>query len=217
MTVSTELEFKNYYVEKLYMTANVETGIIMNRSGRRMIALTNDFLLGLHRALEKECGDRVEKVLHHCGRKWGKNFGKGLDDAWSEFYQCPSKDFPLSFFQSLLMQEFGHNGWGVLDIDYTHSAKGVIAIGLQGAIMADITEQKLEYPADTLTGGIFAGMFTHFLARDVDSIQSQCKKMGGGNCKFLLSDPKRIQDVRSWNTTRKSHQEILDYLLSTQS
>lgn len=111
MIATTDLEFKNYYVEKLYMTANVETGVLVNRSGRRMIALTNDFLLGLHRALEKECGDRVEKVLYHCGRKWGRNFGKGLENAWSEFYQKPLQEFPLAFFQSLMVQEFGHNGF----------------------------------------------------------------------------------------------------------
>ncbi len=45
MTVSEQLDFKNYYVERLYMSANVETGVLTNRSGRRMLALTNDFLL----------------------------------------------------------------------------------------------------------------------------------------------------------------------------
>jgi predicted hydrocarbon binding protein len=217
MTASTEIEFKNYYIEKLYLTANVETGVIVNRSGRRMLALTNDFLLGLHRALEKECGDRVGQVLHNCGRKWGKNFGKCLDDAWSEFYQCPLQDFPLSFFQSLLVQEFGHNGWGILTIDYTHFAKGVIELGLEGAIMAEITKQDIDYPADILTGGIFAGMFTHFIGREIDGIQSQCSKQEGGESRFLLSDSKRIQNLRSWNTSRKTHQELLDYLLSIQS
>lgn len=217
MTVSPELEYKNYYVEKLYMKANVETGVIVNRSGRRMIALTNDFLLGLHRALQKECGDRVEQVLHHCGRKWGKNFGKCLDAAWSEFYQCPLQDFPLSFFQSLLVQEFGHNGWGVLEIDYTHFAKGVIGLGLVGAIMAEITEEKLEYPADLLTSGIFAGLFTHFVGKEIESVQTQCAKQGDGEARFLLSDPKRIEQLQKWNTPRKSHQELLDHLLSLQS
>ncbi len=111
MTVSEQLEFKNYYVERLYMSANVETGVLTNRSGRRMLALTNDFLLGLHRALAKECGDKVDQVLYRCGRKWGRNFGKGLADAWAEFYQCGFQEFPLAFFQSLLIQEFACNGW----------------------------------------------------------------------------------------------------------
>ena len=217
MQSSSEIEFRNYYVEKLYMTANVETGVLVNRSGRRMIALTNDFLLGLHRALEKECGDRVEAVLYHCGRKWGRNFGKGLEDAWSEFYAMPVQDFPLAFFQSLVIQEFGHNGWGVLAIDYYHFDRGVIDLSLEGAIMADITDGKLSYPADILTAGIIAGMFSHFIAKDVDCFQSQSEKDGFSSSRFLLSDPKRIDSLRSWKTSPKSHQEILDHLLTLQS
>ncbi|MFN7873883.1 MAG: hypothetical protein ACK5PB_01100 [Pirellula sp.] len=217
MPNSSEIEFKNYYVEKLYMTANVETGILVNRSGRRMIALTNDFLLGLHRALEKECGNRVEAVLYHCGRKWGRNFGKGLEDAWSEFYELPLKDFPLAFFQGLMIQEFGHNGWGVLFLDYEHFERGVIDLSLEGAIMADITEGAVTYPADTLTAGIIAGMFSHFIGRDVDCFQSQSEKDGFSCSRFLLSDPKRIETLRSWKTSPKSHQEILTHLLTLQS
>ena len=85
MSFPETLEFKNYYVEKQYMVANVETGVLTNRSGRRMLALTNDFLIGLHRALESECGERAGEVLYRCGKKWGKNFGKGLTAEWSRF------------------------------------------------------------------------------------------------------------------------------------
>jgi predicted hydrocarbon binding protein len=194
MPNSSEIELRNYYVEKLYMTANVETGVLVNRSG-----------------------DRVETVLHHCGRKWGRNFGKGLEDAWSEFYAIPLKEFPLAFFQSLVIQEFGHNGWGVLAIDYSHFDRGAIDLSLEGAIMADITEGKLSYPADSLTAGIIAGMFSHFIAKDLDCFQSQSEKDGFSSSRFLLSDPKRIESRRSWKTGPKSHQEIMDHLLTLQS
>ena len=190
------------------MTANVETGVLVNRSGRRMIALTNDFLLGLHRALEKECGDRVEAVLYHCGRKWGRNFGKGLEDAWSEFYAMPVKDFPLAFFQSLVIQEFGHNGWGVLAIDYYHFDRGVIDLSLEGAIMADITDGKLSYPADILTAGIIAGMFT--LSQKMSTASNRkvkrmdlaavdfCFPIQSESTRFVLGKPVRNHTKRFW-------------------
>jgi hypothetical protein len=100
------------------MTADVEAGILYNRSGRRVLALTNDFLIGLHRALEKECGEKSGHVLLNCGKRWGKNFAVGLDGEWSQFYGSPSSNFPMAMFHSLLIQEFGHNGWGVLSIDH---------------------------------------------------------------------------------------------------
>lgn len=216
MTVSEQLEFKNYYVERLYMSANVETGVLTNRSGRRMLALTNDFLLGLHRALAKECGDKVDEVLYRCGRKWGRNFGKGLADAWAEFYQCGFHEMPLAFFQSLLVQEFACNGWGILSVDYTHYQRGVIRLELDGAIMSEITSETVTYPIDNLTAGILAGMFSIFVARELDCIQTQDGQHANGISIFLMTDPARIQAVQG-NEALSTHQETLDFLLNTKN
>jgi predicted hydrocarbon binding protein len=93
MPIDLDLEFKDYYSEDAYMVADVETGVLYNRSGRRMLALTDDFLIGFHRAIEKECGSRTPEVLHTCGRRWGINFGTGLAAEWSEFYGRPFANF----------------------------------------------------------------------------------------------------------------------------
>ncbi len=216
MTVSEQLDFKNYYVERLYMSANVETGVLTNRSGRRMLALTNDFLLGLHRALAKECGDRVSDVLYRCGRKWGRNFGKGLADAWSEFYECTFQDFPLAFFQSLLSQEFACNGWGLLAVDYGHYQRGVLQLELDGAIMSEITSQEVSYPIDNLTAGILAGMFSIFVGRDLDCTQTQDGKHAEGVSIFLMSDPSRIQQLNTASQL-STHQDKLAFLLNSKN
>ncbi|MCC6511504.1 MAG: hypothetical protein IT423_20560 [Pirellulaceae bacterium] len=215
MSISGELEYKSYYVERIYLSANVETGVLTNRSGRRMLALTNDFLLGLHRALEAECGDRVDQVLHHCGRKWGKNFGNGLSSAWAEFYETPFPEFPLAFFQSLLIQEFAHNGWGVLALDYSHFAKGVIDVTLQGAIMSEIATTDVSYAADALTAGILSGLFSHFVEKELECLQTQVGRQHAGESRFLISEPLRIQELRSWGTAGKTHQQSLEYLLNS--
>lgn len=216
MAVSEQLEFKNYYVERLYMSANVETGVLTNRSGRRMLALTNDFLLGLHRALVKECGDKVDGVLYRCGRKWGRNFGKGLTAAWSEFYECSFQEFPLAFFQSLLMQEFASNGWGLLEISYEHHERGVLQLELNGAIMSEITLEEVTYPIDNLTAGILAGMFSIFVGRELDCVQTQDGKQADGTSIFLMSDPLRVQSLQA-SSGLSTHQEKMDFLLNTKN
>ncbi len=215
MALSETLEFKNYYVEKLYMVANVETGVLTNRSGRRMLALTNDFLHGLHRALEAECGDKVGEVLYRCGKKWGQNFGQGLADEWSAFYSCTFADFPIAFVQSLLMQEFASNGWGLLDFDYQHYAKGLMQLSIQGAIMSDITDKEVNYPVDILTAGILAGIFTKLLGCDLDCVQSRIGKLNSAASLFLLSSVARIEKLRGNANQLTTHEQILDYLLNT--
>lgn len=214
MTVDVNLEFRDYYQEELYMTADVETGVLYNRAGRRMLALTDDFLIGLHRALEKECGERAGLVIHRCGRKWGYNFGTGLAAEWSEFYGTPFGNFPLAMFQSLLIQEFAHNGWGQLEMHYELLEQGIVWLALQGAIMAAIRADVRDTKADILTAGIIGGMYSSFLGRELDCLQSQSEAEGFPESRFVISDASRIDQLRSQIQAGDSHESILGRLKS---
>jgi len=212
---SETIPFESYYNEEVYMTADVEAGILYNRSGRRVLALTNDFLIGLHRALEKECGDKSGHVLLNCGKRWGKNFAVGLDGEWSQFYGSPSSDFPMAMFHSLLIQEFGHNGWGVLTIDYQHVNSGIVSISLVGAIMAEIMPDSSSQPADLLTAGIFAGILSHFMSRELNCVQSQCAKNGFTQSRFVVASSNRIESITKSITSDTCHDAILKLLLDS--
>lgn len=212
---SETIPFDNYYTEELYMTADVETGILYNRSGRRMLALTNDFLIGLHRALANECGDRCGDVLLHCGKRWGSDFAMGLDGEWTEFYGTPTSEFPMAMFHSLLTQEFGHNGWGLLSIDYHSIENGIISLSLEGAIMAEIMPGESNEPADLLTAGIFGGMFSHFMRKDLACVQSQSVGKANQLSRFLVASSRRIAMIKSSVSSKASHDEVLSTLLAT--
>lgn len=214
MSIELDLDFRNYYEEELYMTADVETGVLYNRSGRRMLALTDDFLIGLHKALEKECGDKASQVLHTCGRRWGGNFGEGLAAEWSDFYGHSFREFPLALFQSLLQQEFAHNGWGVLDLHYEYFGQGVIWLSLQGAVMAAIRKDGPTRQADALTAGILGGMYTYFLGREVDCIQTQSEVEGQAESRFVISSSNRIQQLREQLSGTEDHDTVLEKLLA---
>ncbi len=215
MAVEIDLEFKDYYQEELYMIADVETGVLYNRSGRRMLALTDDFLIGLHRALEKECGDEAAAVIHACGRKWGRKFGEGLTAEWSEFYGHSFREFPLALFQSLLIQEFAHNGWGILDLHYEHFEKGLVWLSLRGAIMAAIRPDAGDTMADILTAGILGGMYSYFLNREVDCLQSQSEANGCEESRFVISSQERIEQVRGKIDASTGHDQIVALLVDS--
>lgn len=215
MSVDIELDFKDYYQEELYMIADVETGVLYNRSGRRMLALTDDFLIGLHRALEKECGEDAPSIIQRCGRKWGRNFGEGLAAEWSEFYGQSFREFPMALFQSLLIQEFAHNGWGILNLNYEHFGKGVIELSLQGAIMAAIRSDSNDKMTDILTAGILGGMYSYFLDRDIDCLQTQSESQGCDDSRFLISSRERIAKVQQQIEPSADHQALLDQLLAS--
>ncbi len=209
MTASTIPHFDNYYNEAVYMTSDVETGVLFNRSGKRMLALTNDFLLGLHRALESECGERAALVLRRCGKRWGKDFAEGLDDAWSEFYGHPAREFPLALFQSLLIQEFAHNGWGILEVDYDLIDDGIVQLTLCGAIMAEIDAQEHSYHADVLTSGILASIFSHFLGRELECLQIASIRGDSSIARFVLADPQRLEKVESLTASGTTAEDVI--------
>lgn len=215
MAIDLELDFRNYYEEELYMTADVETGVLYNRSGRRMLALTDDFLLGLHKALEKECGERAHEVLRACGRRWGMNFGEGLTAEWSDFYGHSFREFPMALFQSLLVQEFAHNGWGVLDLHYEHFNKGVIWLSLRGAVMAAVRRDVTDREADVLTAGILGGMYTYFLGREVGCLQTHCERGETPVSRFVISSLERIESLRGRIEPSDDHESLLAKLLET--
>lgn len=214
---SETIPFNSYYDEELYMTADVEAGILYNRAGRRMLALTNDFLIGLHRALDTECGENAGKVLLNCGKRWGKNFASGLDGEWSQFYGSPSREFPFAMFHSLLVQEFGHNGWGILSIDYQHLNFGIVVVSLSGAIMAEILEDDSSQPADLLTAGIFAGIFSHFMSRDLGCIQTDCTRKGDDQSRFIITTSDRLNGIKCPEGVSATHQQILSQLIASAS
>lgn len=200
------------------MTADIETGVLYNRAGRRMLALTDDFLIGLHRALEKECGERAPKVLYTCGKRWGTNFAVGLGQEWSEFYAAPIADFPLAMLESLIIQEFGHNGWGLLEFDYQNWDRGVLMLSLQGAIMAALLGDSSVGPADILTAGIFAGMFSHFMNETLGCLQSESTANQKSANRFLLTAEPRINALgeSAWSGS-EAHASIVSKLLETKS
>jgi uncharacterized protein len=209
-----DLAFNDYYAEELYMSADVETGVLYNRAGRRMLALTDDFLIGLHRALEKECAGRASEVMYACGKKWGKNFAVGLGQEWAEFYAADISDFPLAMLESLIVQEFGHNGWGILEFDYQYWDQGVLQLHLDGAIMAELLGDQSSGPADIMTAGILAGMFTHFMNAPLGCVQSESTAQGGNRNRFVLSADQRFDSsVRNAKLTAGSHAEIIKQLV----
>jgi predicted hydrocarbon binding protein len=215
MPIDLDLEFKDYYSEDAYMVADVETGVLYNRSGRRMLALTDDFLIGFHRAIEKECGARTPAVLHTCGRRWGNNFGTGLAAEWSEFYGRSFREFPTALFQSLLIQEFANNGWGLLELNYEHYRAGIIVVSLKGAIMSAINANESSGMADLLTAGILAGMYSYFLGRELDCMQTQGASLEFDVSRFVISSAPRISKLRLLDPSKMHHDELVGALIKT--
>ncbi len=213
-TIGSLLTPGNYFSERQFLKTDPDTGVARTRSGTRIIALSRDFLIGVHFALVKECGAAAEQVLHSCGRRWGQSFAQRFEQELSDFYQESMQEFPMAMFEACLAEAFSHHGWGRLQLDFHHYDKGIFVAEMTGAIFADLVGSS-ERPVDSLLAGILAGIFTHFSGQELDCIQSACVACGAETSKFLISLHQRIEQIREAQKAGASHDELFRQLEET--
>jgi predicted hydrocarbon binding protein len=198
----------NYYAEGSYAQTDVKKGVTRNRSGARIITLSADFLLGLHKGITDECGPAAESVLKNCGIRWGTAFAKRFETELSTFHGRAVTEFPLAEFQACLVECFSHHGWGKLTIDPSFSDRGLIVVVVEAAIMAALLGRAVK-PVDTLMAGTLAGFFRHFSGEDLDCIQTQCSACKAKDSRFVIGLTSRLAPAADMVAKGLSHGEVL--------
>ena len=214
---STEIKPRtNLFSERGYLRTDVARGVIHTRSGTRICVLTSDFLLGFRRAIEHECGEASDEVLKQCGIRWGTQFGKRLTGALEQHYGTSLEDFSVGTLFACLSEAFSHHGLGTLTIDASLYPQGLISVSLDGAVYAELLG-KSEHPADCLTAGMLAGLFSVLCREQLDCLQTECVATGGTTGRFVIGLDKRLATAIGLVQQRKPHAEVLEYLAETRT
>ena len=208
--VPDALSFCNYYNDD-YLETDVRSGVTTNRAGTRLLALSSDFLLGLHQALSTECGEAASTVFRTCGRTWGRQFGVKFERELTQFYGRPMREFPVALFEACLKEAFSRHGWGRVEIDYGHHEHGFIIVDLPDCIYADLLGKQAT-EGDPLMAGLLAGLFSHLSCQNLDAVQTMSKTRGETNNRFLLTLPSRVQSAQRLLEQGKKHDEIVTAL-----
>lgn len=214
MSVETEksMTFRpNYFAEGDYLSTDVRKGVMRNRAGTRMLALTDDFLRGLWNALDTECGPAAATVLKSCGKRWGRNYAKRFSRELEDYYQRPVREFPLPMFETYLTEAFAHHGWGKLKLDYSRYHQGIIVLSFVEAVYGSLVG-KSTGPVDHLLSGVLAGMFAELTGEELDCLQTACISTGEPESRFIVSLGSRIKKVADRPAQGKDHAAILQEL-----
>jgi predicted hydrocarbon binding protein len=204
----------NYFAEANCFHTNVRRGVTHNRSGTRIIALSEDFLRGLRAAVIDECGPAADTVFRTCGRRYGELFAKRFEKEMTEFYGQKPHDFIFALFNACLVELFNHHGWGLLRMDFSRHDRGVVIITLDNAIMADLIRQA-ERPTDTLFAGIFAGFFSYLSGQELDCVQTACKAKGDPTSRFVVGLAPRLKTALEGVAQGLSHDALLPQILDS--
>ncbi|MCS6852883.1 MAG: hypothetical protein NZ700_17120 [Gemmataceae bacterium] len=206
---SEDIAFRgNYFADGLYARTDIVRGVTRNRLGTRLCALSADFLRGLRRAIEDECGPAADVVFRTCGRKWGMLLARRFEKELADFYGQPLREFTVATFLACLTEMFSQHGWGQLRLDLSYYDQGLLVAELRGAIMADLFPGS-DRPVDTLFAGIFAGFFSQLSGEDLDCVQTECTACGADASRFVIGLSQRLTQVETWRANGQSHAQIV--------
>jgi len=78
-------------------------------------------------------------------------------------------------------------------IDFDETAKRAIII-VDNSPFANELKGKVDFHADTILRGIFAGVFSDIFKQDVDCVEAECFALNDKSCKFVIK-PKNEFDL----------------------
>ncbi len=206
--------YHNYYMPEEFFRHERSEGAIYLRDGQRAARVSESFINGLHLGIEEEVGTGSGLLMYRCGQEWAlqdmkrfnnrmrHEFGGGRLDIWQMnpafIWEC--------WWWPLTVEGFG--GW---TLDLSFSDNDITMVEIRNSAVAK-SMKMAGRPVCHLYAGLFAGAFSYFHQRDLQSIEVQCYAMGNDVCKFLISDETRVNAAEFWREEGASARDIMEKL-----
>lgn len=215
------MKLKGNYFGPDYMTFDVKEGLLKNSGGTRLIALSEDFLLGFRQALLEETGQAHHVVFETCGKTWGENLARRLEREISAYYEQPFRELPMSLFTLMLQECWLRHGWGELVVGWEDGYQGgLFTVRIDNPAFSAIFGQVAEAESprrfdDDVFTGLLASLFSRFSARELHCVQIGHVSDPGQNLLaswFVIGLPERLNPASELVLSGLDHEEILSRL-----
>ena len=205
----------NYFAPRHYVQSDLQSCLLQNRQGDRLIALPECFFMALDEALYEETGQAASFALYTCGTIWGEGFYQRFADQVTARDGLPVHQMPLIPFLLAMREYFAVHGFGLLGLDFSKRERGVLIATLANSIVAPNTLPpssggRDKAPACHLEAGILAGWFSAWTEEPLTCLQTACMSKGAPRNIFLLAKESRLQPVKAWVQSALTHEEILE-------
>jgi len=204
---------RNHFTPAKYFDANVRGGILRSKAGARMITLNEDFVIGLHRALEDETGAAAPAVLYTVGKWWGERFVKQHELELRQLYQNEIGELPLGIWEVVLRRVWALYGWGRIEMSFALQDRGFVEVVVASPFYSDAVGQ-LGRTTDHLLAGAIASIVRHLAGRDLEACEVACKSKGDADCRFLVGLKSRVNIIEAWVKQGRSRDDIVGAIQS---
>lgn len=200
-----------YYSRADYFRHDINKGSIRTPTGERICALTADFLLGFHKAVEFECGKSTGQVFKSAGKRWGRQFVERFEKDLTNYFRTPIKDMGTALVYDCLAEAFRAHGWGKLLLNLDEMEHGFIVVEIQNSVVPSILAGH-KGPNDHLMTGFLASFFSHFAEQELDAAQTACTSLGAASSLFVVGLMTRLEPIAEWVSEGLSHADIMNRL-----
>lgn len=207
----------NYYSPDAYLVGDVESGLIENRQGARLIAMPEPLIQGLYIGLNAELGQAAGLVLFRCGYRWGKHFYRRFIEEVSSYYNIPVNKMEMSLFLQCFKECWKTHGWGSLNLGFRYYQQGFIVANLKNSAFAQNAIENPEEPQCFVEAGILSSFFSQLTGKELHCVQTACQTLGAPSNYFVIGLEKRVQKAEAWRGEGQDHNTIMDRLSVIQS
>lgn len=169
-------------------------GVARNRAGERILTLPDELLAAMQDLLPDD-------FVRTMGRDLGMHMGAEWDNLLGEARGQSVATSPMARFQADLQSAFRKFGWGVVTLDFSQFAIGVV--------VASVRNPPSSRAAISLLGGFLAGVLSHFAGHELDSVAAP---ESNGSCQFVVSLPQRLRRLDEMPKRWHSIEEMMSVL-----
>jgi uncharacterized protein len=205
----------NYFAPDAYIQGDLESGLIENRGGGRLLALPESFLRAIYEGLQEEVGSAAEPVLYKCGTWWGKTFYRRFAEEVSKSLGRPMADIDMIEFLQCFKQCWKTHGWGNIELDFDFYQHGFIVAQITNSAFAKASP-TIDKPKCFVEAGLLSSFFTGLTGQKLHCIQTSCESMGAESNYFVLGLPERVKRAEAWLQEKQDHATIMERLCQSQ-
>ncbi len=199
-----------------YFSLDVRKGVIVNPIGSRMIAVPDQLMQGLEAGLLEETGSATPVILFSVGKWWGARYAKRHGAETKQFFGRELHEVPLAVYLQSLRRSWALMGLGRLELSFKYAEAGFVVADIQDTPYSAAIG-KSDRPTDHLVAGVLAALISDISGRDLSCAEIACKSMGDASCRFVVGTTDRLAPVATWVKQRRSVNEILESLRSSQT
>lgn len=198
----------NYYSHPVGLQLDVRRGLVRNRSGSRVVGVSEDFLRGFVASIEHEIGPATRMVLRKCGVMFGGRLARRFENETSAFAGTALQERPLNEFSGLLSDLWSSYGFGELLVDWDCGKSGYLPVRLNGSPMQNIGPTG--HVSDDLFTGILQGFFAHFIDPGVRCVQTGDLRLGSKEgTTFIVGTEPYAKRAEQMANDRMLHSQIV--------